>query len=312
MKKVGIVYDDIYLEHETGAYHPESPNRLKAIKQTLEAKGLWEKLIIYKPILASEEIISYIHSKDYIYHAKNTIEGGGRYLDSLDTPICPSSYMVARYSVGGGIKLADEIMANNIDFGFAAIRPPGHHATYQRAMGFCIFNNIAILSRYLQKHHHIKKILIIDWDVHHGNGTQEAFYEDNTVFYVSLHQFPHYPGTGKREEIGRGLGEGYTLNITMPSGATEDEYIKAFEDKILPIISEFIPEFILISAGFDAHKDDPLSEINLTAESYYHLTKLLRSKEEEYNYKIISLLEGGYNLKALGESVYNHIKALLE
>jgi acetoin utilization deacetylase AcuC-like enzyme len=207
----------------------------------------------------------------------------------------------------------DEVLGKRVNNAFCAVRPPGHHAETERAMGFCIFNNVAIGARYAQMNHKLKKILIVDWDAHHGNGTQHIFYEDPTVFYFSVHQFPHYPGTGSDEEEGEGEGKGFTLNMPMCAGSGDLEYIEVFENILYPEAIKFSPDLILISAGFDGHKDDPLSNLNLSAGGFKRFTQVvLKVAEECCEGRVVSVLEGGYNLKAFSESISSHLSALIE
>jgi acetoin utilization deacetylase AcuC-like enzyme len=230
----------------------------------------------------------------------------------MDTAVCIKSYEVALRAVGGSIALCDEIMNGNAIHGFGTLRPPGHHAEYDYAAGFCIFNNIAIAAKYLQNKYSIKKIAIIDWDVHHGNGTQHSFEKDDTVLYISLHQFPHYPGTGSKHETGKSKGKGFTLNFPMPAGSGDREYLDIFNMEIIPALISFKPEVILISAGFDAHKSDPLSSIKLSTETYGTFTKMLIDVADTFSEgRIIGLLEGGYNLNILGECVNEVISAFV-
>ena len=215
--------------------------------------------------------------------------------------------------MGESLIAADAIMKEKITNAFCAIRPPGHHAEKNRALGFCLFNNIAITAKYLQQKHAIEKILIIDWDVHHGNGTQNAFYEDATVFYFSIHQSPHYPGTGLINETGIRKGERFTLNVPLTAGHGDEDYIEAFQSKLLPAANKFKPDFILISAGFDAHRDDPLAGMQLTETGFAKLTEIAADLADEFcNGKIISFLEGGYNLEKLAASVAAHIEILIK
>lgn len=312
MPEIGLVYHPDYLKHNSGPGHPESPDRLRAIMDELEANGLLARLMTIQPGAASTRWVEKIHSPQYIDYVRQMCWEGHRYLDSLDTGICPDSYDVALLAVGGALAASDMVMEGRIKRAFCALRPPGHHAERDRAMGFCLFNNIAIATRYLQEHHDIQKILIVDWDVHHGNGTQAAFYDDPTVFYFSIHQYPHYPGTGSRAERGMDNGLGFTLNVPVPPGSGDKDYISAFEKELLPQAEEFDPDFILISAGFDPHRDDPLSSINLSEEGFSKLTEMVIDlAEKTCEGRVISLLEGGYNLKALSNSVKEHIKALL-
>jgi acetoin utilization deacetylase AcuC-like enzyme len=237
-------------------------------------------------------------------------ENGYVYLDA-DTPMSPGSYRAALQAVGGTLAAIDAVMEGRIANAFCAIRPPGHHAEPTRAMGFCLFNNVAVAARYVQRRHHVDRVLILDWDVHHGNGTQAAFYDDATVLYVSLHQYPWYPGTGSADERGDGAGEGYTLNVPLAAGRGDDEYLSAFDVRIAPAVRAFAPEFVLISAGFDAHRDDPLAMMNLTEAGYRAMTDaVLTWAAESAHGRIVSCLEGGYNLTALANSVETHVRTL--
>jgi acetoin utilization deacetylase AcuC-like enzyme len=217
------------------------------------------------------------------------------------------------FAAGGALAAVDAVATGVLLNVFCAVRPPGHHAESDSPMGFCLFNNVAIAARYAQQHYGISKIAIVDWDVHHGNGTQEIFYSDPSVFYISLHQYPFYPGTGGRAETGTGKGEGYTLNVPMRAGSGEAEYLKAFREEILPRLNMYRPELLIISAGFDAHRDDPLANIELTEASFATLTAMLMEVAGKYcQHRIVSVLEGGYNLQALSHSVEAHINELLK
>ncbi|MDZ7260490.1 MAG: histone deacetylase, partial [candidate division KSB1 bacterium] len=263
------------------------------------------------PYPAELSWIEKIHSPHYIQHVQEACRAGYAYLDSGDTGICPASYEIARLAVGGVLAAVDAVMAGKVRNAFCAIRPPGHHAERTVALGFCIFNNIAIAARYIQEKYHLSKVLIIDWDVHHGNGTQHAFYTDPGVFYFSIHQYPHYPGTGAWEECGAGAGLGTTLNAPMPPGCEDEDYLKVFSEKLKPEVKSFKPDFILISAGFDAHRDDPLSGMCLTEEGFGQMTEMVKNfADQTCNGRIVSLLEGGYNLTALGRSVEQHLRIL--
>jgi acetoin utilization deacetylase AcuC-like enzyme len=312
MSKTALVYHSDYLSHNTG-FHPEKAQRLIAIIDYLREHKFLDELVQIEPDLTSREWIEEIHSPYYIDQVERACLRGDTILDYGDTVISAESFQVALRAVGAAIVAADYIMENKVSNAFAAVRPPGHHAEKTQAMGFCIFNNIAIAARYLQKKYKLEKIFILDWDVHHGNGTQHAFEEDPTVFYCSLHQFPHYPGSGSERERGMGEGEGFTLNIPMSAGSTDEEYINAFEEKVVPAADSFSPDFVLISAGFDAHQDDPLAGINLTDDTYYRMSKIMKGIAESHcSGRLISFLEGGYNLSALAKSVAAHLKALME
>lgn len=306
----GLIYDPFFLLHAMEG-HIESPDRLKVIVACLEEKGMLSKLkrISFAP--ASEEDVRLVHSREMIRRVKSAAEGGPPWLD-MDTYVCPESYEVALAAVGGGMELASQIIAGNVSNGVALLRPPGHHATAFRSMGFCLFNNIAIAARHLQKKHQLKKIAIIDWDVHHGNGTQDIFYEDPTVFYMSTHLYPHYPGSGASHETGEGKGKGMTLNFPLSHDCTPEQYLKVFE-KGLQAIEKFKPDFILISAGFDSHIDDPLGSVGLKEEDFELLTiKICLLAQKICKGRVASFLEGGYNLEKLAASVVYHINGLLQ
>lgn len=308
--KTGIFIDDLFLKHNTGSYHPESPQRLIAIKERLEEKNLLNQFYFLPKRFATQKEIGLVHHSSYIEYVQKIAQKGGGYLDG-DTPVSEASYEAATLAVGSGLEAIDLIRKGEIESAILLVRPPGHHSLKSRGMGFCLFNNIAIAARYgLQNG--FKKIAIIDWDVHHGNGTQEEFYKEKEVLFISIHQFPFYPGTGAIDEIGEGEGEGYTLNIPMPRGSSDADYKKAFENKILPKLIEYEPEIILISAGFDAHKLDPLGGIELSTSMYEWMTeKILQIAKECCKGKILSFLEGGYSLEAIAESVQVHSEVLL-
>lgn len=309
--KTGFLYDPVYLHHDTGAGHPECSERLACTIQYLQNQKWFDQLQIVPARIAEQNWLETVHDYDYINRAKKTCASGVPFLDSMDVSICKESFDIALQATGGVLQLADQMIENNIDNGFALIRPPGHHAEKDMALGFCLFNNVAILARYLQKQHGLNKIMILDWDVHHGNGTQHTFEDDPSVLYISTHQYPYYPGTGAWYETGNGRGEGATLNCPMAAGTGDFDYEKIFTDKILPKIDQFKPEIFIISAGFDAHRDDPLGQINLSTGFYGWMTKALMEKADKYaEGKIISVLEGGYHLKRLPECVGLHLAAL--
>ena len=316
----GLLYHPRCLDHDPGPGHPEKPERLMAIMQHLETQPWFSRCVRrFDPAATDstrwkksiEEWICEVHSADYLRRAEEACRWGRRCLDTPDVGISEDSFDVAKLTVGGALTLADEVMSGNIQNGFAALRPPGHHAEKDYAMGFCLFNNIAILARYLQGQHGLDKILILDWDVHHGNGTQHTFEEDPSVLYVSLHQYPFYPGTGAASETGIGCGKGATLNCPMPAGSGDEDYCAAFREKILPKIGEFKPEAVLISAGFDAHAQDPLAHIQLSTGFFAWLSERMMETADKFSAgRLISLLEGGYNLKVLPECVASHLEVL--
>lgn len=311
LKKTGLIYHDDYLRHHAGVGHPERAERLASIIKHLNETKLVEKLVKIEPYPADIDWIATIHPHDYIGWIQQACEQGYGYLDA-DTGICADSYQIARLAAGGAMAASDAVMKGQINNAFCAVRPPGHHAERNRAMGFCLFNNIAIATRYLQQQYKIAKILIVDWDVHHGNGTQNAFYDDPTVYYFSIHQWPHYPGTGLGMETGTGKGEGFNLNIPLSGGHGNKDYLEIFEKQLVPAAKNFKPDFILISAGFDGHYQDPLAGMQLTEQGYGQLTQIVVNLADEFcDGRIISLLEGGYNLEMLARSVAAHIKVLL-
>ncbi|MBU1932427.1 MAG: histone deacetylase [Candidatus Omnitrophica bacterium] len=309
--RTALIYHPVYLKHETGPHHPERPSRLRAILRKLKNTGLADELELIEPEKASVDDIALVHKRDYIARVK---DAAGKTLVNLDpdTVISQDSFEAALFAAGGVMKAIDLVSERGADNAFCMVRPPGHHARPSRAMGFCIFNNVAIGARYTQRKYKYERILIVDWDVHHGNGTEEIFYKDPSVLYISLHQYPYYPGTGAKEDKGEDKGKGFNLNLPMPAGSGDSEYIKVFKDLVAPRISSFKPNFILISAGFDGHKEDPLSSMALTKRSYYEMTAILKESANLYSEnRIVSVLEGGYNLFSLADSVYSHLKALL-
>ena len=311
--RTGLIYDDIYLKHDTGAGHPERAERLVAIRKRLERTGLLSQLALIKPRAASVESLATVHNPQYIDHIRQICRAGKGYADSSDTVASQDSYEVALMAAGGVQSAIDAVMEGRIRNAFCAVRPPGHHALKDRAMGFCFFNNVAIAAKYIQNKHHLAKVLIVDWDVHHGNGTQAIFYDDPTVFYFSAHQSPFYPGTGGADEKGEGKGLGFTLNVPLPAGSGDAEYTKAFEEKLKPAAAAFQPDFVLISAGFDAAKDDLLGRMNLTPEGYAQLTRIVKAIAQQYcRGRLVSVLEGGYNLEVLAASVEAHLRVLME
>jgi acetoin utilization deacetylase AcuC-like enzyme len=309
MKQVGFLYDEIFLRHETPPGHPESAQRLVAILNTLKDSDIWNKLIRMEPRRATEEDVLKVHTKEYFDKIKNFTG----FYDS-DTYVSEHSFEAAMFAAGAVIEAVDGCQKGEIQRAFCAIRPPGHHAEAGAAMGFCIFNNAAIGARYAQKAGY-KKVFIVDFDVHHGNGTQHAFEEDDTVFYFSTHQYPHYPGTGTDSERGRGKGEGFTYNIPMPYGSGDKDYFYAYRDILPRLMKNFRPDIVIVSAGYDMHLKDPLSGINVTNEGMRSIVRgiLLRSTATYLpSLPYIFVLEGGYDLQALGESVLMTVRELLE
>jgi len=311
--KTGLVYDDIYIEHKTTFGHPECSERLVWIVERLKAGGLYSELIKLKPVPADRCWIEKVHAPKYIDRAKSSSENGAGYLDTGDVPISLKSYEAAVMAAGGVLTAIDAVMEQKVSNAFCAVRPPGHHALENRAMGFCIFNNVAIGTRYVQDKHNLPKVLIVDWDVHHGNGTQAAFYDDPNVLYFSVHQYPFYPGTGSQAEQGSGIGLHTNINVPLPAGSGDDQYIKTFEEKLVPAASSFAPDFVLVSAGFDAHKGDLLGGMRVTDRGFARLTQIVKSIAERFCAgRLVSVLEGGYGLEGLAASVEAHIRVLMQ
>jgi acetoin utilization deacetylase AcuC-like enzyme len=309
--KTGISYDPRFLDHDTGPGHPERRERLTATMDYLRGRPWFGGIAQFAPRPAEPDWVHTVHDPAYVARAAETCRSGAPYLDTMDVAVSEQSFDVALLAAGAPLVLADEVVAGRLDNALALIRPPGHHAERRMALGFCLFNNVAILARYLQKRHGIDKVLILDWDVHHGNGTQHTFEEDPSVMYVSTHQYPFYPGTGAHYETGIGRGEGATLNCPMPAGSTDDDYERAFIETILPAINRFRPEFVLVSAGFDAHRDDPLAHIALSTGFYGWMTeRLLEVADQHAGGRLVSLLEGGYNLRRLPECVAEHLSMM--
>ena len=306
--KTGIVTTDTYLNHDTGRGHPERADRVTVVIDHLKKIKL-KNLIWKKPEKFDLKYLEYAHDKNYLNNVNESFPKKGlNFLDG-DTIISPGSKEATRDAVGSILTAIDGVMKKKFNNAFCAVRPPGHHAEKQKAMGFCVYNNVAVGAYYLLEKYNLSKVAIIDFDVHHGNGTQDIFYNNKNVLYISTHQYPYYPGSGAANE--KGVNENI-LNIPLVAGTKSHEFLNAY-DLIFKKIKEFKPEFILLSAGFDAHKDDPLAQINLESKDYYTLTKRIMSISKKLCHgKIVSILEGGYDLNALKESVDYHIKSLLE
>jgi acetoin utilization deacetylase AcuC-like enzyme len=304
MKKTGIISSPRYLDHNPGVNHPESPKRLEAIIKSIKVSRIIESgfCCLLEPETSSLKDLKLIHSDNYITLVKKICEHGGGLLDIGDTVASPDSYNVARLAVGGVIKAIKNVYEGKVKNSFAFVRPPGHHAGKSYAMGFCIFNNIAVAASYLIKTLGLKRVLILDIDAHHGNGTQEIFFRTKKVLYVSLHMHPlqSFPGTGFIDEIGKEEGLGYTVNIPFPLGTCDSAYFKAFKDIIIPIIYQYRPEFILISAGFDGYYNDQVAGFSLSAQIYPKIFKLiLRTAKDVCFNRVVAVLEGGYKIRIL-------------
>lgn len=310
--RTGLFYSDLCLAHDTGPGHPEQPARLAAIMTRLEKDGLASRFKRLKPKAVEDRWLTAVHSPEYIARVERRCAEDAEYVDSRDTPVSPRSHEAAVAAVGGVLSAIDAVMKGEVENAFCAVRPPGHHAMRDRAMGFCLLNNVAIAARYAQQEHRLSRILIVDWDVHHGNGTQAVFDDDPSVFYFSVHQSPFYPGTGAAEDRGRGRAAGTKLNVPLPAGSGDGEYRRAFQ-KLDAAARQFQPELVLISAGFDAHTDDPLGGMKVTAQGYGELTRSVREIARQHcQGRLVAVLEGGYNLEALAESVAAHLQVLSE
>jgi acetoin utilization deacetylase AcuC-like enzyme len=307
---VGVVADKIFENHIPSYGHPESPERVRAINDMLKEKGIISKLKQIPLRKAEKEEITLIHTESHFNRIKST-DGRSVYLDA-DTSTSPDSFQTALFAVGSSLNMIDEFMKGNIKRGFALIRPPGHHAESDRAMGFCLFNNIAIAGEYCIKKG-MERVAIVDWDLHHGNGTQWAFWTRRDVLYISTHRWPYYPGTGSLKEVGEGEGRGYTVNLPLPGGADDSVYSGCFEEIIVPIIRNYSPDIILVSAGFDPHIDDPLGDMRVTEKGFGAMTQMLVELAEEIGAGGPFLfLEGGYSIKGLTESVEMVFRVLLK
>lgn len=313
MKKTGFIYDDKYLLHDTGLGHPESADRLRAIYSRLVETGVIEQLVLVEPERASQRWIEMVHSIHYIMNFDDACVTGFDEFEHPDNAICRDSCNIAYLAVGGVLKAIDLVMKGDLDSAFCAVRPPGHHAEIDKPMGFCYFNNVAIGARYLQKQYGLERVAIIDFDVHHGNGTQHIFDNDPSVFYYSIHEHPSfaYPGTGREFEIGIGDGDGYTANSPILPGRGDDEYRRRLTQDLIPAMKKFVPQFIILSAGFDAHVDDMMSGTNVTTDGYDFISEMLMNLANRFtDGKVVSVLEGGYNLEVLPVLVENHIKSI--
>lgn len=309
--KTGFAYDQRFLNHDTGEGHPERADRLRSAISSLKQQPWFDQLHSYSPRMPERQWLETIHTPDYVSRVETEIQRGAAFVDSPDVAVSEHSFDAALLATGAALQLADGIMTGQIDNGFALVRPPGHHAEASTALGFCLLNSVAITARYLQQFHSVDKVLILDWDVHHGNGTQHSFEEDPSVLFISTHQYPHYPGTGAWTETGRGRGEGATLNCPMSAGSSDKDYEQVWRETILPKIDEFAPDAILLSAGFDAHQADPLASINLSTEFFGWMSdRVLEMADKHAGGRLLSLLEGGYDLDALAQCVDLHVAHL--
>ena len=304
--KTGIITTDTYLNHDTGQGHPERADRVSVVVENLKKN---KKLIWKKPLKFDTKYLKIAHESDYIDEVENSFPKKGLHFLDGDTIVSPGSRQASSDAVASIITAIDSVQNKEFKNVFCPVRPPGHHAEKDKAMGFCIYNNVAVGAHYLIDKYKFNKIAIIDFDVHHGNGTQNIFYDNEKVLYISTHQYPFYPGTGANNEKGK---HDNILNIPLPAGTNSEEYLNAYEH-VLKKLKEFKPEFLLFSAGFDAHQDDPLAQFKLSSKDFYDITKrTLKVINKSINNKVVSILEGGYDLNALKESSEYHLKALIE
>lgn len=312
----GLLYDDVYLRHLSGnTGHPERPERLIAIHEALDKAGLLQSLYAIHPRRVTQEELELVHKPSYIALVRRELSDvqGLRELSTGDTLVSRDSLEAAEFAAGGVLNAVDAVMQGKVKNAFAAVRPPGHHATPTRGMGFCIFNNVAIAARYAQKKYGLRRVLIVDWDYHHGNGTQETFYEDGSVFYFSTHHYGAYPGTGSAQETGAGRGAGKILNVPLPPGASDAQIVDAFQSKLVPAARNFKPDLILISAGFDGMRNDLLGVFDITPAGFAAITRIVAGLAKELcQGRLVSVLEGGYRLDGLAESVLAHVQVLRE
>lgn len=308
----GFLYDERFLDHDAGRGHPERMERLSTAMAYLSTRPCFGEVTCLVPQRAERRWIEQVHDGGYIDRAAQACRGGATFLDVTDVGISEQSYDIALLAAGGLLTMADQVVSGGLDNAFALSRPPGHHAERSAALGFCLFNNVAIAARYLQQHHGLDKVLVLDWDVHHGNGTQHTFEEDPSVLYISTHQYPYYPGTGAASEDGIGRGRGATLNCPLPAGATDADYEAAFSERVLPKIDAFKPEAIIVSAGFDAHAADPLAQINLSTECFAWMSsRVMEVADRHAGGRILSVLEGGYNTDVLPHCIEAHLEVMI-
>jgi len=308
----GIVYDDVHKKHDTGR-HPERIARCEAIMKALGTRPLADRLVRIKPAKADDDLLHACHTRAYVQTARRDIQAGRAMLSTGDTNVCKGSLNAALFAAGGVCSAVDAVFAGTVRNAFCVVRPPGHHATPVKGMGFCVFNNVAVAARYAQKKHKAAKVLIADWDVHHGNGTQDIFYEDPTVFFLSTHQSPWYPGTGSAAETGAGKGKGTTLNCPFPAGSGRKEVLGAFTDKLVPAADRFKPDLVLVSAGFDSRAGDPLGRFTLADKDFADLTGIVADIARRHaRGRLVTVLEGGYDLAGLASAAAAHVQALTE
>jgi len=308
----GLMSDEKYREHLKGCDHPERPERFDAVMGALSRAGLVEKTTRVPSRDASEDELLLCHTPEYLRIVKRDVLSGHPYLSTGDTDITLNSWDVAVRAAGGVLNAVDAVCRGAVKNAFCAVRPPGHHANAGRGMGFCLFNNVAIAARYAQRQHGLSRVMIVDWDVHHGNGTQDIFYADGSVFFFSTHQWPLYPGTGRADETGEGPGTGTTMNFPFPAGSGRKEILGAVEGSLVPAAERYRPELLLISAGFDSRIGDLLGRFILTDADFADLTRaVMEIADKHAGGRVVSMLEGGYNLEGLGSAAAAHVGALV-
>lgn len=312
MSKTGLVADPAVKRHDLGPSHPEQPARFTALLNRLEETKLLAQLHRIESRSATDDELALAHTRHYIELVDRETTGHRSQLSTGDTDLCEHSAAAARIAAGSVLQAVDAVLAGELANAFCVVRPPGHHATADRGMGFCLFNNVAIAARYAQERHNVQRVLIADWDVHHGNGTQDIFYRDGSVLFFSTHQSPWYPGTGSASERGEGTGAGKTINCPFPAGSGREEIVEAFETVLLPAAEAFQPELILLSAGFDSRVGDPLGQFTLADADFADLTHLMTGLAARYcGNKLVAVLEGGYHLKGFALAAEAHIRALM-
>jgi acetoin utilization deacetylase AcuC-like enzyme len=311
MPQAGIAFDPFLENHNPGADHPEQPARMSAVLNRLRASGVFDLLYSIPPRTASIDELALAHAPGYIELAQREVQAGYRELSTGDTAISEHSFDCASRAAGCVITSIDAVLGGAASSAFCLVRPPGHHAEHDRGMGFCLFNNVAVGARYAQHRYGVERVLIADWDVHHGNGTQQIFYQDGSVFFFSTHQSPWYPGTGAAHETGEGAGEGTTCNCPLPAGSGREQIFEAFRSSLLPKAAQFRPDLVMISAGFDSRRGDPLGMFTLEDPDFADLTTLLLEIAHRSSAgRLVSVLEGGYNLDGLASAADAHIGAL--
>jgi acetoin utilization deacetylase AcuC-like enzyme len=313
MSKAGLVFDDRMILHDPGPEHPESPDRFRALKRVFNEMKMRDRMTPIAPRMATEDDLHLVHTRHYLEVVKHDVRRKAISLSTGDTGLGQHSLECAELAAGMAMAAVDEVFTTQVKRAFAAVRPPGHHATASRGMGFCIFNNAAIAARYARKAYGVDRILIADWDVHHGNGTQDIFYSDPGVFFFSTHQWPWYPGTGAADETGDGAGVGTTMNCPFPAGSGKAEILGAFRKKLIPVMRDYKPELVILSAGFDSRRGDPLGRFTLGEGDFRELTSIaLEIADSHCQGRVVSLLEGGYSLEGLTRAVAAHVETLVE